>query len=430
MKIIRNNLPKSIVELIVEDNKENFESFKKDAIKNIWNHAEIKWFRKWAKVPDEVIIRQFWEDYINARAMDLAIEKMYSEALKKENVYPVAQWQIKEIISEHPLSIKIHIEVLPEVEITNEYKKISLKKKKIEVNDEEVENAIKDIERKFTSFVEDKNWKVEIWDKVTITTDWYEWDKLLDNTSMKSYPIVIWSNILVPWFEEQLVWMENWELKDLNIVFPEDYHNKDFANKKTIFKTTVESIEKAKKPEFTPEFIEQLRWKKLDLEWFKKLIKEEIKETKEANARIEEERELIDELLKITKLDIWDWLIENQIERVFQDISKNMAQDWIDMDNYLESLRLSKEQYKQEHVKPVALKKLQWELILYKLRDLENIEVSDDEIEKELEKIKEKFQNPEVLERIKELYSKWKQHYEELKERIRFRKLIDSFFKN
>lgn len=429
MKILRKNLPKSIVELIVEDKEENFEKYRKEAIKHLSEHAEVKWFRKWAKIPEDVIIRQFWDEYINARAMDIAIENMYTKALKKENIYPIAQWQIKEIVSEKPLSIKIHIEVLPEVEIDEKYKKVSLKKKKVEVSDEEVENAIKDIENRFTQYVEDEKGKAEMWDKVTISTEWYEKDKLLENTSMQSYPLILGSNILVPWFEEKIVWMKKWETKDLDITFPKDYHNKDFAWKKTIFKTTVELIEKAKKPEFTPEFIEQLRWRKLDLEWFKKLIKEEIKDTKEANARMEDERELIDELVKITKMDIWDSLLFQQTERVFQEIRNNMAQDWLEMINYLESLKLSEEQYKDNHVKPVALKRLQWELIFHKLRELETIEVSDEEVEAELNLIREKFQNPEVLEKLNEMYKKGSKNFEELRERLKFRKLIDSFFK-
>lgn len=429
MKIVKNNLPKSIVELIVEDKNENFEKDKNEAIKYLAQNAEVKGFRKWAKIPDDVIIRQFGEEYINWRAMDVAIERIYTNAIKKEKLHPVAQWQIKEILSENPLSIKIHIEVLPEVEIDEKYKKISLKKKKVTVKTEEVENAIKDIENRFTTYQEDEKGKIELWDKVTITTDWYEWDKLLEDTSMRSYPIIVGSNILVPGFEEQLVWMKKWDTKDLDIAFPKDYHNKDFAGKKTIFKTSVELIEKAKKPEFTEEFIEQLRGKKLDLAWFKDLIKKELTDTKESNARMEEERELVEELLKVSKLDLWDALVFDQTDRVFNEITQNMLQDWIQMENYLESLKMSKEQYKENHVKPVAIQRLQWELILFKLRDLEKPEVTDEDVWTELNKIKEQFQNEEVLSRLEEMYKKWSPAFEELRERLKFRKLIESFFK-
>lgn len=429
MKITRKNLPKSVVELTVEETVENVTKQRKKAIEFLQKNAEIKGFRKWAEIPEEIIVRQFWEEDINHRAIDYAIDKMYKESLMKEKLVPVAQGQVTEIVSESPLIIKIQVEILPEVEIDDKYKKISLKKKKVEITKEEIENAIKNIEVKFTRFEEDDQKKVEMWDRITIDTDWYDGDKFLEDTSMKDYPLIVGSNILVPWFEKQLIWAKVWDNLNLDITFPKDYHNKNFANKKTIFKTVVKKIERAIKPEFTPEFIEQLRWKKLDFEWFKELIKEELKEVKEANIRLQEEWELIDELLKVTKFEIWDSLLAAQTDKVFEEIKRNMGNDGIRMVDYLESLKLWEEQYKENHVKPLALKRTQWELILHKLQELEKVEVSDDEINTEIEKIITKFQNEDVMKRLKEIYVSGNKHYEELRDRMKYRKLIDSFFK-
>jgi len=85
---------------------------------------------------------------------------MYKEAIKKEKIIPVAQAEIKEIISESPLKIKIHIEIFPEIEIDKKYKKIALKKNKISVSADEVKVALSDIEKRFTKFEEaDKTYK-------------------------------------------------------------------------------------------------------------------------------------------------------------------------------------------------------------------------------------------------------------------------------
>lgn len=430
MKITRNNLEKSIVELIVEETVENVAKSRSKAIEHLQKNAEVKWFRKWAKIPADVIVRQFWEDHINRIAIDFSIDAMYKDALRKEGLIPVAQWEIKEIVSENPLTIKIHIEVLPIIEIWKDYKKISLKKTPLSVTDEEVNNAITDIEKKFTKFEEitEADYKAKLWDKVSIDTEGYEDGSLLENTSMKNYPLILGSNLLVPGFEEKIVWAKIGDELELPIDFPKDYHNSDFANKKTSFKVKVNKIEKAVKPELTPEFIEQLRGQKLDLEWFKNLIKAEILDTKDANARIDEESKLIDELLKITTIDIWESLLKNQIEKVFSEIKENMANDQIKMSDYLESLKLDEETYKENHVKPVALKRLQWELILHKLWELEKIEISEDEMKTEIEKVLAKFQNPEVLEKLKNLYLPNSKYYTELKQRMIYRKLIDSFF--
>ncbi|USN58070.1 MAG: hypothetical protein H6767_07110 [Candidatus Peribacteria bacterium] len=214
----------------------------------------------------------------------------------------------------------------------------------------------------------------------------------------------------------------------LDITFPKDYHNADFAGKKTKFTVKVKKLEKAVKPEFTPEFIEQLRGKKLDMKAFRELIKEEISETKEMNARIDDEAKLIDELLKVTTLDIGDALLKNQIEKVYAEIKENITKDGIKIGHYLESLKLTEEEYKEKNVQPVALKRLQGELILHKLMEVENVEVSDAEIEAEVQKILARFESSDVLARLKELYVPGNKYYEELRQRTAYRKLIDSFF--
>jgi trigger factor len=443
MKIEKNLLPNSIVELVVEEDVKNVAKYRKQALGHLEKNADIKGFRKGVKIPENILVRQYGDEYINRMVIDFAIDGIYRAALRKEKIMPVAQAEIKEIISESPLKFKIHIEIFPAIEIDSKYKKIKLTKQKVSVTAAEVQAALGEIENKFTKFEEgaDKKTKAKMWDRVTIDTEGFEKDKVnsegregtlgwkkLENTSMVEYPLVLGTNILVPGFEEQIVGASVWDELELPIDFPKDYHNTGFAGKKTIFKVKIKKIEKAVKPEFTPEFIEQLRWKKLDLEGFKKLIKEEITETKDANARIEEETKLIDELLKVTKMEIGNNLLKNHTEKVFAEIKENITKDGLKVADYLESLKMDEEQYKEVNVKPIALKRLQGELILHKLADLEKIEVTEDEANKEIDIILTKFESEDVLSRLKALYVPGTKYYEELKQRIGYRKLIDMFF--
>ena len=428
MKIERKNLENSTIELIVEEDTENIAKFRAQVLKDIEKNAEIKWFRKWAKIPEEVLVREFGEERINHMVIDKAIDSIYRNTLKQENIIPAAQWEIKEIISESPLKIRIHVEVLPEVEIADSYKNISMKRAKISVSEKEVEAALEDIQKRFTNFYEADEALV-MWDRATISPQGYDKEgKKLDSKNMDNYPIVLWSNILVDGFEEGLVWHKKGDEFELDIKFPKDYHNAQFADKDTVFKVKIDKVEKAKAPEFTEQFIEQLRWKKLDLDGFKKLIKEEIHETKEANSRMEEELKLIEELLKHTKIEIWEKLLAAQTDRVFEEIKQNMAQNGIKMADYLESLKLTEEAYKDQHVKETALKRLQWELILSKLSEIDKVEISEKEIWEEIEKIIARFGNEDVIKRLKELYVPGNRYYEELKQRLIYRKIVDRFF--
>ena len=143
---------------------------------------------------------------------------------------------------------------------------------------------------------------------------------------------------------------------------------------------------------------------------------------------MEEETNLIEELLKITKLEIGANLLKNQIEKVYGEIKENITKDNLKISDYLDSLKMDEETYKDVNVKPVALKRLQGELILHKLNELETIEVKEEEIKKEIEKVMERYGSADVKEKLAELYKPDTKYYEELKQRMEYRKLIDSFF--
>lgn len=430
MKSEIKRLDNSIVELTIEEWAKNVNKYRQKAIDYLKDNAKIDGFRKWSKIPDNLIVKNFWEAHIASMTVEYAMDELYKQALKKHNLLPVSQAEIKEVVSNSPLKVIVNIEVFPEIEIDKSYKKVKIKKTEVNVDDSQVDKALEDIQTRFTKFEKaEDDYKCVIWDRVTIDTDWYDDDwNLLETTSMRAYPIQLGSNMLVKWFEESIAWSKNGEELEFDVVFPDDYHNAEFASKKVKFKVKVNLIEKSVKPEFTPEFIKDLRWKDLDLEWFRALVKEEIRDTSETNARLEDENKLIEELLKITKLDIWKALLANQIEKVFVEIKENIVQSWAKVDDYIASLGMDEETYKEKNVKSIALRRLQAELILHRLMEMEKFEVDEKEIEEEIEKIIDRYGNDEVKTKMRELYKAGTKYYEEVKSRINYRKLIDTFF--
>jgi len=429
MKVEKKMLDKSRVELIIEESAENVAKFRKQVIISASKNADIKWFRKWSTIPEDVIVRQFGEEVILQMTIEKAIEGTYRDTLKKEKLMPVSQAEIQEVMSQSPLKVKIVVEVFPSVEVKNTYKKVKLTKTPLSVSDDEVQAALDEIQVKFTHFHDtDENHEAHMWDRVTIDTDGYEKWEILEATSMRDYPLVLGSNMLVPGFEEDMVGMKQWDERELDVTFPKEYHNADFAGKKTKFKVTAKKVEHAHKPEFTPEFIKDLRGKELDLKGFKELIRGEILETKESNDGMQRESELIEELLKHTTMELGDNLISQQTEQVFSEVKENITKDGVKVEDYLASLGLSETEYKEQHIKPTAIKRLQWELILNELMTLEKVEVTDEEMKWEVEKVMSRYESEDVLKRLQELYVPGNKYFEELRKRIAFRRLIDSFF--
>lgn len=361
--------------------------------------------------------------------IEKAIEGVYRDTLRKEKLMPVSQAEIQEVLSQDPLKVKIQVEVFPVVEVKAAYKKVKLTKNKLSVPASEVQAALDDIQTKFTHFHDtDATHTAHMGDKVTIDTDGFEKGEILEATSMRDYPLVLGSNMLVPGFEEDMVGMKVGDERELDVTFPKDYHNADFAGKKTKFKVIAKKIEHAHKPEFTPKFIKDLRGQELDLKGFKELIKKELLETKEMNDGMDREMKLIEELLKHTTLDIGEKLLAQQVEQVFNEIKENISKDGVKVADYMASLGLSEEEYKAQHVSETALKRLQGELILGKLMELEKVEVSDSDMASEVEKVMSQYGSADVLERLKDLYVPGTKYYEELRRRVAFRRLIDTFF--
>lgn len=199
-------LPKSIVELIIEESAVNVAKFRKQVLASAAKNADVKGFRKGASVPEDVIIRQFGEEVIVQMTIEKAIEGIYRETLKKQGLMPVSQAEIQEVISQDPLKVKIQVEVFPSVEIKDTYKKVKLTKQKLTVSAAEVTAALDDIQTRFTHFHDtDATHIAHMGDRATIDTDGYEKGEMLESTSMRDYPLVLGSNMLVPGFEEDMV---------------------------------------------------------------------------------------------------------------------------------------------------------------------------------------------------------------------------------
>ena len=425
---------KNIIELTIKLSSEEVTKYRKKAISDISKNADIKWFRKWAEIPESVIVKKYGEEKVRQHTIDQALWEEYKKALTKENIMPVTQAELKEVKSEDPLEVILSFETFPEVKI-DEKKLDSIKVKidKPKTTKKDIDTAVEEIEKKFTKFEVSSEWyEINSWDKVTLNTQWYDskWWKDLPETKVQAFPLIIWSGQFIPWFEEKLVWYKVWDKVEFEIVFPDDYHAPEFKSKKVWFETEIISIEVSTKPEWTPEFIKWLRWKDVDMEWFKDILKEEINSKKQSDANLKWEQELLDELIKISDLEIGEWLVKVEIENQFKAQDEQMKQQWFSIKDYLTHLKIPEDKFREDQLKPLAIRKINSELIFAELHKIkwDSIKVTDKEIEEEISKIKSQFTKNEVLDRINEMYKKGENAYNELSNRLKAKKLVESFF--
>lgn len=194
------------------------------------------------------------------------------------------------------------------------------------------------------------------------------------------------------------------------------------------FIANIEKIEKSHTPEFTPEFIEKLRGKKTDLAGLREIIRSEITTKKESDTRAKDEDTLMQQMLEVATFEVGPELLANEIDQLFREHSANLEQQGYNMKMYLDHLKKSEESYKDEVVKPEAERRLKAELLLRKIRELKGTEATDEEIKSEVEKVTAQYENEAVVTRLREKLIPGDAYYEDIKNRLAYRKVVDTFF--
>lgn len=429
-----------LLSIEVKESGAEFEKAQKLAIEDFRKNGKINGFKP-GTAPDNVIIKQFGQSAIDQHAVDIIIDKIYPKILKKENIIPVAPGNITELKSTNPLEFVIEVEIFPEVTIDEKkLDAIKVKKTNFKVMKKEIDEEIEAIKRRFTHYHEagvhaddgadTSHTAIENGDRATVTAQGYDkkGGDAIPETAVPSYPLVIGSGNFIPGFEEKLIGAKAGDEVAFDITFPADYHSEEFKGRKVHFVVNVEKVEKPHAPEFTEDFIEKLRGVKTDLEGFKEIIKKEISARKEAENRRKDEDTLMKKMLEAATIEVGPALVANEVNQVFAEHSENLAQQGLNMKQYLEHIKMDEESYKETIVKPEAERRLKAELLLRKIREIRKVEATEAEIKEELEKIISQYQNAEVITRLREKLVPGDMYYEDIKNRLAYRKTVDMFW--
>jgi trigger factor len=419
-----------------------FEKAKKVVIEEIRTKGKVKGFKQGSAIPESVIIREYGEAGIEQQALDHVVGKIYPKVLKKENILPVGQGQITEVKSTNPIELTLEVEVFPEIVIDEKkLNTIKLKKTPIEFDEKkEVDAEIESIKSRFTHFHEaghhahdgadTSHEQVENGDRVTISAQWYDekGGTAIVETRVPNYPLVIGSWSFIPGFEEKLIGSKAHDEASFDITFPKDYHSDDFKGRKVHFVVNIEKVEKPHTPEFNETFIEQLRWVKTDLAGFREILSKEIRGKYENEARAKDEDALMKRMIEAAEFEVGPSLLSAEIEQVYSEQAENLMGQGYEMKQYLDHLKKSSEDYKEEIIKPEALRRVKAELLLRKIRELKAIEPTDTEIKDEVEKVISQYGSSEVVERLRAKLVPGDNYYEDIKNRLAYRKVVDTFF--
>ena len=161
---------------------------------------------------------------------------------------------------------------------------------------------------------------------------------------------------------------------------------------------------------------------------FREIIKKEIEAKKEQESRNKDEDTLMKEILAIASFDVGPSLLSNEVDQIFREHAANLEQQGLSIKMYLEHVKKSEESYKEEVVRPEAERRLKAELLLRKIREIRGTEATVEEINSEIEKVIAMYTSEDVVKRLREKLVPGDTYYEDIKNRVTYRKIVDSFW--
>ena len=186
---------------------------------------------------------------------------------------------------------------------------------------------------------------------------------------------------------------------DVNVTFPEDYQAKELAGKPAVFKCLIHEVKETEKPTIDDEFAKDVS--EFDtLDELKADLKAKIKENKEKAVETEFEENLIDRMLENFEADVPEVMVEAQIDRIVEDFGYRLSMQGLGLDTYLKMNDMSMESFRKLF-REQADKQVKVRLALEKIAELENMEITEEELEEEFKSLAE--QNNLDVERVKQL---------------------------
>ena len=350
-------------------------------------NMSIKGFRQ-GQIPDALLKKQVSKEAIYDRAVNEVANVALFEGIGEHKLELVAQPTLDyKDASDDSITLVFYCTVAPEVKL-GQYKELPIKKKAGRVLKADIEQEVERVQDRFADWiVREEKEEAQNGDRVNIDFVGKKDGVAFEGGSGENYPLELGSNTFIPGFEDQLVGVKVGEEKDVNVTFPEDYQAKDLAGQDAVFSVKVNEISYKERPEANDELIKKLKREGVEtLEQFKEATKEDLKKQKANQAEEEFNNEILDSITSSSEVDIPQVMIDNEVNRMYNDFARRMEGSGFTIQQYFEAVGQSEADLKATFVEE-ATNKVKASLVLDAIVKEENIEVTDEDINKEYEEM-------------------------------------------
>ena len=347
-------------------------------------------FRK-GKAPKHIIEINYGKEVFWYDAVDAEYPSLFDSAASEAGITPVDAPFDDEIskITENGFTVKLKVTVKPTAEV-KKYKGLSAEKEKVAVKKTEVKAAVDAALEKDAKMVTVEDRAVENGDTAVIDFEGFLDGVAFDGGKGEAHELEIGSGSFIPGFEEQIIGHKPEDEFDVNVTFPEEYGAEDLAGKAVVFKVKLHKIMKKELPKYDDEFVKDVS--EFDtIADYEKSLEDEIKTKKEAEADRAFENGVLDKLIENTVVEIPEAMIQKEIDSEVNEFNYRLQMQGMSIDMYLQYTGMDMAKFRESY-KDGAEKQVKLRLALEKIVELEKLEASEEDIEKELNSYAEAYQ--------------------------------------
>lgn len=376
----------------------------KEALQRAYNENKHRFnvhgFRK-GKAPRRIIEMNYGKEVFYEDAVNLVLADNYEETLDELKLSPIDYPKVSvksEIDPEKEIEVEFNVQLKPEAKL-GEYKSLKAEVLQKADLDKEVEARLEAERQKNARMITIEDRAAENEDTANIDFEGFVDGIAFEGGKGESYDLVLGSATFIPGFEDQIVGKKVGETFEVNVTFPEDYHE-NLKGKDAIFKVTLNSLKKKELPELDDDFAMDVS--EFDtLEAYKADLRE--KADKELDDALESRKasKAVLALTDITEVDLPQVMVEKQVENEIRDFEQRLGQMGISLDQYIKMTGIELITMKNQ-MRPQAEARVKQELALEAFAKAENIEVSDEEIDNELKELAKIYQREDVEKYIEE----------------------------
>lgn len=347
-------------------------------------------FRK-GRVPRQMIEKMYGPEVFYDEAANRMISEAYAKAYDECELELVSQPKIEitQLEKGKEFIFTAEVAVKPEVKL-GEYKGLKVDKVSTRVTQKEVDEEIDKERERNARTIDVTDRAVQDKDQITLDFEGFVDGVAFEGGKASDYPLTIGSGAFIPGFEDQLIGANIDEEKKINVTFPEEYQAKELAGKAAVFKCTVHSIKAKELPELDDEFVSDVSEKSETVDAYKAEVKAKIKERKENEGKQKREDQSVEQAVANAEMDIPEAMISFQSRQMVDDFARRIMQQGMTMEQYFQFTGLSEEKMMEEF-KPEAEKRIRTRLTLEAIVAAENIEVSEERLDEELQKMADSY---------------------------------------